>query len=296
MMHRTKESVWEVADIRIVLCTLFIFALCACAATPPPNAGGPSPNEPLYPVLLMNNAERREATLTAWAKFMSEQNISNPPPPELQPITATIRSLPAFTETPLYLPKVGDTLPMNEENTRESLRRFIASANSLIGAQSQQLSLVQRVDAADGTQKALYEQRPFRYPLRNGYGKLEITFAPDRRVLQLTSTCITDVEQLQRAGAGTRPRWDAEKLLTQIAERSFTYQDAAGVTNTLALTKSEQLIAHELVIYPIPRANDPNVLEFHLAWEITVKRASGSFNIYLDAVTDELISVNQFSE
>ncbi|MBA2734551.1 MAG: hypothetical protein H0U54_16945 [Acidobacteria bacterium] len=296
MMHRIRKSVRQVIGFRVAVCLLFAVGLSACAATPPPNATGPRPNEPPYPVLLTEKTERREATLTAWAKFMTEQGITNAPAPELQPVTATIRSLPAFTGTPLYLPKVGDTLPMNEENTRESLRRFIASASPLIGAPPQQLSLVQRIDEADGTQRALYEQRPFRFPLRGGYGKLEITFAPDRRVLQINSTCITDVEQLQRAGAGTRPRWEAEKLLTQIADRTFTYKDAAGTTQLLTLTKGEEVIVRELVIYPVSRANDPSILEFHLAWEITVKRASGSFNIYLDAVTDELITVNLISD
>lgn len=296
MMHQIRQSAGQVALRRFALCVLLSSVLSACAATPPPNATGPRPNEPPYPVLLTETTDRREAALAAWAKFTTEQGITNAPAPELQPVTATIRRLPAFTGTPLYLPKVGDTLPMNEENTRESLRRFIASASPIIGAPSQQLSLVQRIDAADGTQRALYEQRPFRYPLRNGYGKLEITFTPDRRVLQINSTCITEVEQLQRAGAGTRPRWDAEKVGAQITDRTFTYKDASGNSQTLTVNKGEELIVRELVIYPIPRASDPSILEFHLAWEITVKRSSGSLNIYLDAVTDELLAVSPFSE
>jgi hypothetical protein len=247
-------------------------------------------------VLLTETTDRREAALIAWTKFTTEQGITNAPAPELQPVTATIRSLPAFTGTPLYLPKVGDTLPMSEENTRESLRRFIASASSIIGATSQQLSLVQRVDAADGTQRALYEQRPFRYPLRNGYGKLEITFSPDRRVLQINSTCITDIEQLQRAGAGTRPHFDAEKVGAQMTDRTFTYKDATGNSHTLTITKGEEIIVRELVIYPIPRASDPAIIEFHLAWEMTLKRSSGSLTIYLDAVTDELLTVGPSAE
>jgi hypothetical protein len=278
------------------MCILLIFVLGACAASTSPNATGPRPNEPPYPVLMTETAERREAAVTAWTKFTGEQGITNAPLPELQPVTATIRGLPSFSGTPLYLPKVGDDIPMNEENTRESLRRFIASASSIFGAQPPQLSLIERVDAADGTKRALYEQRPFRYPLRNGYGKLEITFAPDRRVLQLNSTCITDIEQLQRAGAGTRPRWEANKVVGQIMDRTFVYKDAAGNSQTLTIAKGEELTVRELVIYPLPRPNNPAVLEFHLAWEITAKRASGSFNVYLDAVTDEVIAVHPFSE
>ncbi len=296
MMHRIRQSVGQVAFWRIAPCVLLSLVLSACAATPPPNATGPRPNEPPYPVLLMETVDRREAALTAWAKFTTEQGITNAPAPELQLVTATVRSLPAFTGTPLILPKVGDTLPMNEENTRESLRRFIASASPIIGAPPQQLSLVRRIDGADGTQRALYEQRPFRYPLRNGYGKLEITFTPDRRVLQINSTCITEVEQLQRAGTGTRPRLDAEKVSALITDHTFTYKDAAGDPQTLTIAKGEEVIVRELVIYPIPRARDPLILEFHLAWEITLKRASGSLNIYLDAVTDELLAVSPFTE
>jgi hypothetical protein len=296
MMYRIRQSLRHIERLRVALCISTILGLSACAATPPPNATGPRPNEPPYPVLLTETTDRREAALVAWTKFTTEQGITNAPAPELQPVTATVRSLPAFTGTPLYLPKVGDTFPMNEENTRESLRRFIASASSIIGASPQQLSLVQRVDGADGTQRALYEQRPFRFPLRNGYGKLEITFTPDRRVVQINSTCITDVEQLQRAGAGTRPRWDAEKVSAQITDRTFTYKDAAGNSHTLAVNKGEEIIVRELVIYPRPRTSDPSILEFHLAWEITVKRASAPLNIYLDAVTDELLDVTPFSE
>lgn len=282
--------------LRVALCVLLTFGLSACAATPPPNATGPRPNEPPYPVLMMETNDRRESTLTAWTKFTSEQGITNAPAPELQPVTATIRSLPTLTGAGLYLPKIGDAVPMTEENTRESLRRFITTASPLLGAQQQQLSLVQRVDAADGTQRALYEQRPFRFPLRGGYGKLEITFTPDRRVLQINSTCIPEIETLQRAGAGTRPKWDAEKVVTQALGRTFTYRDSAGTPQTLTIAKDEDLVVRELVIYPVPRLSNASILEFHLAWELILKRASGSLTIYLDAVTDEIITVSQFSE
>jgi hypothetical protein len=296
MAHKIKVRVQWTERLRVALCALLALGLSACAATPPPNATGPQPNEPPYPVLMRETTDRREAALTAWTKFMGEQGITNAPAPELQPVTATIRSLPTFTGTNLFLPKIGDATPMNEENTRESLRRFINSASALLGAQQQQLSLVQRVDAADGTKKALYEQRPFRYPFRGGYGKLEITFAPDRRVLQINSTCVPEIEQLRLAGAGTRPKSDAETVAAQITEHAFTYRDAAGNPQTLTVAKGEEVSVRELVIYPVPRPSDSSVLEFHLAWEITVKRASGSLNVYLDAVTEKVIAVSPFSE
>jgi hypothetical protein len=222
--------------------------------------------------------------------------VTNASAPELQPVTATIRSLPTLTNPPLYLPKVGEAATMSEEETRESLRRFITSASALLGAEPQQLSLVQRTDLADGTKKARYEQRPFRYPLRNDYGVLEITFAPDRRIVQITSTCIPEIEQLQRAGTGVRPRWTSDKVPERIVGHPFTYTDATtGNQQTLTIAQGEEITVRELVVYPRPRANDPLVLEFHLAWEITIGHGPNPLTIYLDAVTDEIISVKQFS-
>jgi hypothetical protein len=296
MAHKIKVWVRWTERLRIALCASLALGLSACAATPPPNATGPQPNESPYPVLMRETTDRREAALTSWTKFMGEQGITNAPVPELQPVTATIRSLPTFTGTNLFLPKVGDATAMNEENTRESLRRFITSVSPLLGAQQQQLSLVQRVDAADGTKRALYEQRPFRYPFRGGYGKLEITFTPDRRVLQINSTCIPEIEQLRLAGAGTRPKSDVETVAAQITGHTFNYRDAAGNPQTLTVTQGEEVQVRELVIYPVPRLSDSSILEFHLAWEITVKRLPDSLNIYYDAVNEEVIAVSPFSE
>jgi hypothetical protein len=270
-------------------CVLLALLLSACATTPTPDAAGPRPNEPPYPVLMVETPNRRAGAFQAWAKFTSEQGITNAPAPELQPVTATIRALPTLTGTVLYLPKVGDASPMSEENTRESLRRFITSVSPLLGAQPVHLSLIQRIDAADGTQKAIYEQRPFRYPLRVGYGIVEITFTPDRRVLQITSTAIPEIEQLQRAGAGTRPKFTAEELPAQLAGKTFTYRDAAGVEQTLTINQAEDVVVRELVVYPRPRATDPTVLEFHLAWELSLKSDPAQSAIYLDAVTNELL-------
>lgn len=278
---------------RVAACALLALWLSACAATPPPDAAGPRPNEPPYPVLMVESPNRRASSFQAWAKFTSEQGITDAPAPELQPVTSTLRALPPLSGTVLYLPKVGDTFPMSEENTREALRRFITSVSPLLGAQPVHLSLIQRIDAADSTQKAIYEQRPFRYPLRGGYGVVEITFTRDRRVLQITSTAIPEIEQLQRAGAGVRPRWNAEELPVQLAGKTFTYRDATGVEQTLTINQAEDVVVSELVIFPRPRATDPTVLEFHLAWELTLKSDPAQAAVYLDAVTNELLGIER---
>ncbi len=284
--------------LRLWLCAALALSLTACAATPPPSATGPRPEGPPYPVVLTESDDRRQATLAAWEKLLGEQNITSAPAPELQPVTAVISSLPALP-TPLYLPKVGDNGNSNasqskqkwEDATTESLRRFINSHARLFGAEPQQLSLVLLTDAADGTKKAKYQQRPFnRYQLRNGFGELEITFTDDRRILQITSTCIPDIDLLRTAGAGTRPRYTPDELTQRLTGRTFAYTDAAGNPQSHTVQTGDAVIIRQLVIYPILRPQQASGLEFHLAWEVYLARLPDRA-VYLDAVTDEIIGV-----
>jgi hypothetical protein len=275
--------------LRTLLCAVLAVWSCACAATPPPDATGPRPSAARYPVILTEDEDRRIAALAEWTALTRDQGISSAPAPELQPVTATIRNIPLLPGSPLYLPKVGEATPMTEEETRESLRRFIVSERRLVGADPQQLSLVLRTDLADGSKKAQYQQRPFRYPLRGGYGQLEISFTPDRRILQVSSTCIPEIEQLQRAGAGIRPTLKAEQVAERIIGQTLTYTDSAGNQQTFTVTKGDSVTVRELVIYPRLRVGDPPSLEFHLAWEIMVGRAPER-TVYVDAITNEVIA------
>src|ERR1043165_9271576 len=110
----------------LCLALLLAVAVCACAcaaASRPPDATGPRSSEPVY-ATLTDNADRREVALSAWANLARSQGINNAPQLELQPITATVKSIPPLNP-PLYLPKVGAEPLMTEEETREALRRFI---------------------------------------------------------------------------------------------------------------------------------------------------------------------------
>jgi hypothetical protein len=281
--------------LKLRLCAALALLAGGCAATPPPSATGPRPGEPPYPVLLTENADRRQTALSAWEKLLGEQGAAGAPQPELQPVTAAVRSLPAISTPTLYLPKVGDDKPqakeLTDDATTESLRRFINSNARLLGTEPQQLSLVLLTDAADGTRKARYEQRPFRYPLANGFGKLEISFTTDRRILQINSTCIPEIEQLQRAGAGTRSRYSSDEVAGRMLNRTFTYTDEAGHQQSYTVQAGDAVAVRQLVIYPRYRPDQPDVLEFHLAWEIALARLPNRA-VYLDAVTDEVIALN----
>ncbi|HKP73648.1 MAG TPA: hypothetical protein VJT82_11960, partial [Pyrinomonadaceae bacterium] len=268
----------------------------ACAASRDPAATRPRANEPPYPVILAANAERHDQSLAAWAALARDQGLKNEPPPELQPVTQTISALPT-TDAPLRLPLVeireaggGLKAGSEEEARRESLRRFITSAGALLGVATKDLSLVERKDDADGTRRARYQQQPFPYPLRAGFGALEIAFTDDRRVLSLTSTAIPDTERLGRAFTSLRPQQlTADQAVERLRGRSFTYP-GTGSPLTYTVAPTDTITPRELVIYPVRPAGDAGALELHVAWELAVGQASAPYLVYLDAVTGEIIS------
>lgn len=265
-----------------------VMAAQACAPLQPPNAAGPRGNEAPYPVLLVEDNHRKEATIAAINHLMSSDVATTIAAP-LQPVTATIESLAANTATVLYLPKVGANAVMNEEETREALRRFIRAWQGPIGADPAKLSLVERVDQPDGSKIARYEQRAFRYPIRGNYGKLEIRFTPERRVLNIVSTCIPDADKLQAALAAVSIKLKPEDAVKQLATKDIQYSNASGTKLTFRPAAINKLEAHELVTYISSADNQPNGLEFHVAWEIGVGNAPVQ-TVYVDAVTGQVIA------
>lgn len=270
----------------------------ACAASREPNPARPRSDAPPYPVVLAANAERREAALSAWARLANAGAAPNTPAPELQPVTATVSALPPGA-TGLRLPLVeiedvgkepgGET---EDEATRESLRRFIAGAGALLGAEPRDLSLVEVRGEAGGTRSARYQQQPFPYALRGGFGAIDITFTADRRVTALTSTAIPDAERFTRSLAAQRPQQlPADQAVARLKGRAFTYATADGGRQTYTAAADDEIRPRELVVYPLRRANDPAVLELHVAWEMSVGRGgSAPHLVYLDAVTGEVIA------
>ncbi len=275
---------------RTILFLAFALAAGGCAPLQPPSATGPRGNLPAYPVLFTEDNSRREASVLALNQLIQQTGGSGTFAPQLQPITATIRSLPADPSRPLILPKVGAGAIMNEEETREALRRFITDSRELIGADPAKLSLVERVDQPDGSKVAIYEQRPFRYPIRGKYGKLEIRFTTDRRIINISSTCLPQADRIQTALAALNVRVKAEDAVKQLRENGIMYTDANGTTSNIKIPAASEVRARGLVIYIQPSKSQPDALEFHLAWEI--QPVIGSIKTaYVDAINGETIAV-----
>jgi hypothetical protein len=208
---------------------------------------------------------------------------------QLQPITSTVLSLPPGASGSFYLPKVGAGAVMNEDETRESLRRFIRQWQELIGSDPAKLSLVERIDQPDGSKLANYQQRPFRYPIRGNYGKLQIHFTSDRRVINLTSSCIPEAERIQSSLSALVLRPKAEDTIKLLREKGLTYSDPAGNKTTFSLTSSTVVTARMLTIYVVPSSKVPDTLEFHLAWEMELTNAPVKL-AYIDPVSGEVIA------
>lgn len=264
-------------------------ALAACSALQPPNPTGPRGNEALYPILLTEDVHRRESIAVALNRLASQVGNPNSPQAELQPVTSTILNISPNAGSNLYLPKVGATAVMNEEETRESLRRFIREWRELIGADPAKLSLVERADQPDGSKVANYEQRPFRYPIRGNYGKLQIRFTGDRRVLSLTSSCIPDAEQIQTSLSAYSIRLRSREAVQRLRDKGLTYTSPQGASVALTIPATGEINPRSLVTYVLPAKDRSDALEFHLAWEMELSNAPVKI-AYIDGITGETVA------
>lgn len=259
----------------------------ACAAFRATDPSGPVADVRLYPVGIADPSARLEEASLAWYQLSQQHGLPDRTPVNLDPYTATLQSLPANLTTPIYLPKVGEA-EQTEEQTRESLRRFIVEWRRLIGVEPGELSLVERVDGPSGIKLARYEQRPFRYPLRGGYGNLSIRFRNDGQLVALSSNCLPNAERLQSTLGQVSPRITGEDAVNALKAQPLTVTITGG-QQTITLPANAVLEPRQLVVYALPQPGQTGGLELHLAWEINV--INGPIKtVYFDAVSSQVIA------
>lgn len=272
-----------------MLIILLALATGACAALQPIDANGPRSDEPAYPIGLADPAARLEEASVAWYQMSQHYGIPGKTSANLNPYTGTLQGLPENVGT-IVLPKVGTDPVQTEEQTRESLRRFLVEWRPLLGADPNQLSLVERTDEANGIKVARYEQRPFRYPLRGGFGNVIIRFRPDRRVVSIMSNCIPNADRLQAALGGLTPKINSDEAIEHVRKQPVVTADVSGWKPTFTLPSSAALAARQLVVYAQPSAEQASGLQLYLAWEIEVTNGPMKM-VYLDAISDRVIAV-----
>jgi hypothetical protein len=277
---------------RGLILTMAVIALVtagACAAFQPTDPNGPTSNAPQYPLGLSDVGTRLEEASVAWYQLSQRYGLPVKTEANLHPYTATLESLPANLPAPIYLPKVGSETNPTEEETRESLRRFIVEWQRLIGAEPNQLSLVERIDEPSGVKVARYEQRPFRYPLRGGYGTLVIRFRSNGQLVGFSSNCIPNADQIQTTLSGLTPKLTGEQAVNRIKTQPITA--ASGQQQTVSLPPGAAVDARQLVVYAQPSKDPPSGLQIRLAWEIEVTNGPIKW-VYLDAISDEIIAIS----
>ena len=280
-----------VTDKRLIALVIIsiVLATGACAALQPIDANGPRANTPAYPVSLADPAARLEEASVAWYQVSQHYGATGKTEANLNPYTGTLQGLPANT-TAIVLPKIGTEAVQTEEQIRESLRRFIVEWRQLIGAEPEQLSLVERTDEPSGVKLARYEQRPFRYPLRGEFGQLLIRFRADRQVVALSSTCIPNADRVQAALNAQTPNINAEQAVEHVRSQSSIAFDPSGRQQTLTIPSNAALTARQLVVYARPSPDQSKGLQLHLAWEVEVTNGPMKM-VYLDAISDQVIAV-----
>lgn len=255
-------------------------ALSGCAAFQPTNANGPTANLPPYPIVPAEAGNRLEEASVAWYQLSQNYGVPGKTEANLNPYTATLESLPATLPAPIYLPKVGAPTNPTEDDIRESLRRFIGEWQRLIGADPNQLSLVERVDEPSGIKVARYEQRPFRYPLRGGFGNLTIRFRGNGQLVSFSSNCIPNTDRIQASLNNLTPKVTSQQAVDRIKAQQ-----------TLSLPANATVEARQLVVYAQPAKDQANGLQIRLAWEVEVTGGPVA-RVYLDAISEEIIATS----
>lgn len=276
-----NESVIKSTTLLLAVPLLALLpAACATrSSSPPVDATRTRTEDAPAPVVLTIPAERRVNVDARWNALLREQNTpaQNTPAPILAPVTLTLAGLPVLP-APLRLPAVGDAAASAERRAadeRESLSRFLEQNATLTGAAPATLSLVRIDELANGYRRAIYEQRPFIYPLRGGFGQVRIDYDATRRIANLTSTALPAAETADAALRTLQARLTASEAQARLADPS------ARVT--------------ELVILPAPRAatnSGAQSVELRLAWEFRVGAGAANATTpfaYVDALNGEII-------
>ncbi|HEX8499671.1 MAG TPA: hypothetical protein VF659_03700 [Pyrinomonadaceae bacterium] len=288
----------RIASALLIAASSLLLGACASSRGASPERPAAAAGPPF--AVLAASEVRRTAALAGWKTIVGEQAAASAAP-ELRPVTATLAALPpGLSDFPrLPLVNIEDEKSRSEEETRESLRRFLAAAAPLLGFDLKHLSLVEVTDApaaAAGARRALYRQTPFAYPLRNGYGVVEVTFTPDQRVVGLSSTAVPADAALARALAAVPKTLTAAQAAAALSNRTVTYAGPAGAQQTRVLTQPEAAAVRQLVVYPVRRDADPVALELHVAWEVSAGDAASPLLVYVDAATGDLLGASAGAE
>ena len=118
---------------------------------------------------------------------------------------------------------------------------------------------------------------------------LEVSFTPDRRVTQFSSTAIPDTERIGRALAGIRPVVTADNATAGLAGRNVNLTSAAGEQQTLHRAASGELQARELSSFRCVAPTTCRRSNFISRGKSCGRQDDSAPRVYVDAVTGDLL-------
>ncbi|HYE74089.1 MAG TPA: PepSY domain-containing protein [Blastocatellia bacterium] len=280
-------------DAKIFSFVILLTLTLACAAvnvSEPRSVQNKSEDNPAYPLVIKASPARQQAAEEAWSNFLSEHRI-NYVKPDLEPVLYTPRSLPLSIANQLSIKPAGANLndSIDEMKAKDLLRGFIERSHPiLVGDQrANSLSLkdlsLTAFSADNNTYRATYQQMNFPAPLANGYGELRIVISKAGRLLQLSSRLLppTEFPALSTIDSATIPN--------KLMGREFTYSNLAGQPLTYKVTRREEIILKDQVVYP---KLEQDKLTLYLAYPVEVGRGT-TWTVYIDAVSGQEIDVKQ---
>jgi len=232
-----------------------------------------------YPPVITDSADRRENAERAWRRLLDTYNLP-PTPPDLYPITYTLRSLLGVSEGI----KLVTLTPSSESpnlRLREAAKGFIERWRDLVGVDPAGISLVGFTATVNATQFT-YRQGDYPFPLGGDYGEMTLSISREGRLTQIDDRFIPVVE------LPSKPAIDRAAAVKKVIGRSFKVTDRSGRQQDVTISGAADACAATLVVLAIQKGN---ALEVHLAWQLSPVQNVGS-SIYVDAMNgQELRSV-----
>ena len=254
---------------RVVLLLTAIVVFCGA------NAQNSKQN---YPAVIKDSVERRAKAEREWRRMLDTYSVPQAPP-DLYPITYTLRSLLGVTGgIKLVAESAG---PASDPLTlRESVRGFIDRWREMIGADSGSLSLVS-VDQSDTVQRFTYKQANYAFPIAAPAGEMVAVVSNDGKLMQLDDRLIPVVD------LPLRPTIDEATAAKRLIGRVFNYTDISGREQRAVINNATDVSVKQLVVLVVEKAD---AIEVHLAWELNAGN-SLKWTVYSDAVTGEDLRV-----
>ena len=278
-MMRPSQIVFWVLSLAVSL-------ICSCATPGQVTVNTPQGNRDSYPPLFEDSATRRQEVQDAWKNLLAESGLPETKL-ELEPVLNTPRSLPTTLAGQIPISKKSGTL--DEMEMREALRGFIERTRGLLSGdpKNNPLSLKDLSLASfanDGNfYRVVYQQMSYSFPIANGYGELRLIVDKKARLLQWNSRLIPPVD------LPVTPAVKSSEFVDRMINRDFTYTNIAGQPQSYRVSKREEVVIKDLVVYP--RVTD-NRVSIHLAYPVEVGKGM-TWTVYIDAINGQELEVKQ---